>query len=106
MSDLFYTTNDLLELGVTETTINRWSADLRNTEMVHKADGRVLFTQAFRDFVIARDHQGPANLPGPQRISNLCILWLKMGSVSDVAAELGEPELLVKMQLRQMGIEV
>jgi len=105
MSDLFYTTNDLLELGITETTINRWSADLRNTEMVHKTDsGRVLFTEAFRVFVKARDHQGPAGLPEPQRIADLCILWLEMGSVDDVAAKLEEPELLVRMQLKQMGI--
>ena len=106
MSDLFYTTNDLLELGVTETTVNRWSADLRNTAMVHKTDsGRVLFTEAFRIFVEARgNHQGPANLPEPERIADLCILWLEMGSVGDVAAKLEEPELLVKMQLKQMGI--
>lgn len=102
----YYTRREVRKLsGVNDTTLDRWSRRLRDTDMVKKAAGRVFFTQDFVDFVATRvESQGPAGLPEPERIAALMRLWRERSSIQAVAEALDSNPVLIEAQLMAIGV--
>jgi hypothetical protein len=99
----FYKRDQIKELtGCPDTTLDRWSQELRATHMVQKPrGGRVLFTGDFLHFIQGRvGHQGPSNLPESARIAALYRAYAQTnGEVQQIAQILGENILVTRTQL-------
>ena len=110
MEEKYYSTKDLEELGISLSSINRWSLTLRETSMVKKLeDGKVYFSEAFLDFIRKRmQRQGPASLPEPERIADLYRLFAQYGGAASgvvkIARELESMPLIIELQLKQLEL--
>ena len=104
----YYDIEDILHLadGVTRSTVNTWSLKLRDTHMVLKHKGRIIYTDDFLSFIKTRIGQlGPSTLPELDTIAELYLLWNKHHNLNVVANVMLKPIELIKKWAKDIGID-
>ena len=96
----------VLAQGISASSLDRWSAALRNTKMVGKLKdgGELVYSDDFVTFMINRmEATGPANLPNPSRIAQLYELIRAGKTIDQIAQETKTHHLIVELQLEAIG---
>ncbi|MCK9602050.1 MAG: hypothetical protein M0R06_23595 [Sphaerochaeta sp.] len=96
--------------GLAAPTLARWTAELRDTNMVKREGRRNLYSVDFVHFIARRKGRGPANLPPAVRIADLYAAVRAQRHappeqlLSLVAQDLAEDELVIRAQLKQLDL--
>jgi len=107
MEDILYTRSDLVDAGVSETSIKRWTQKLMDTDMIVYTERGIRYTEPCKLFLCSRiNKQGPSTLPEAGRIASLWQSWVAHGTVEGVAEELDESIVSIQISLAAVGVPV
>jgi len=87
-------------------TIERWSAAFHDTDLVHRAGGRMYYSSLFVLFIRGRVHStGPSGLPDVPRIVALLDMYNRDLTSIEMAEELDENFIVIEAQLMALNLE-
>jgi len=95
------------QTGVSDTTLDRWTKVLYNTDMIKEKNGAKLYSEDFVTFINARmGMQGPSNPPDADVIANVCKLYRECSQhIPSVSDSMGENKMIVLAHLMTIGLE-
>lgn len=102
----YYTIADLKKkVNIGGATVERWKKKFEDTPLIQKVNGRILFSEDFITFLIAREGKlGPSILPEPQTIALLFQLFHELeGNETAIAEAMNGNEIFIHQWLVEIG---
>lgn len=108
MNTKYYTRQQVLDAGIPQVSLDRWSRQFRGTPMVIKRQGqRLLYSEDFIRFLDSRMGKvGPANLPAVPIIAQLYQGVRGGQTLSQLATQLKLHPAVVQAFLTELDLEV